>query len=107
MDFVSQITSLIAAHEWAGLGGLLCMVFVTLLTDRAKFLPTWDNPLRPFLGTLVGAAGLILNRAQDGDSNVAMVVSVVATSLPTLLAELTLVLKKPPPATPAPPPEAP
>ncbi len=96
-EFLSQLAGMIAAHAWAGVGGLLAMTFVTLLTDRVHFLPSWDSPLRTFLGTLVGALGLVLNQTQDGGNPVATTISVVATTLPTLLAELAALRGNPAP----------
>lgn len=87
-EFISQALGLFATHDWVGLFGLLMAVFVTLLTSRAKFCPSWDSPWRTFLGTLCGAAGMALNQVQHGNTPAAITMGIVQTSVPTLLAEL-------------------
>lgn len=96
-DVIDQILTLLQAHAWAGLGGLVVMTCVTLLTDRSKFLPTWNSPWRTFLGTLGGAIGLSLSLAQKGGTDtMPAIVNVVLTALPTLIAELKVLGKKVP-----------
>lgn len=88
-NILLTIIDAIAAHKWAGLGGTLCALFVVLLTDRAQYFPkTWNSPLRTVIGTLVGALGLTLNQVQDGGDLGKIALSVLATTLPTLVAEL-------------------
>lgn len=88
-DFITQLIALGTAHAYAGIGGLFMALFVTLLTDRARFMASWDSPWRTVIGTLFGAAGMVLDMFGKGSVTSAAILSVVATVLPTLIAEIT------------------
>lgn len=93
-DFITQIGTLISTNAWAGLGGLIMSVFVTILTDRTHWFPSWDSPLRTFLGSISGTVGLGLNQAQNGNSSTAILTGVLFTSMPTLMAEFVAIWTK-------------
>lgn len=91
---MSELIALLIAHKFLAAGAIVTATLVTLLSDRVHFMPTWDSPFRPLLGTLAGVAGVVLDRVQNGMSWSAAAIGAVSTVMTVLVAEVVAIVTK-------------
>lgn len=87
-SLLSEVMGYIGSHDWVGLCAVVAAVFYTLLTDRAKFMQSWDSPWRTVIGTVFSGIGMVLGLVQHGTGTAAIAAALLQNTVPTLVAEL-------------------
>lgn len=90
---LQPILALLIAHKFVAAGALLCVLFVTMLSARAKFMPTWDSPLRPALGVLFGVAGIVLDQYTGSGGVQTGAYAALSTGIAVCIGELAVYLQ--------------